>query len=513
MDINLFETKSFNLSNYKIIKGVGSDCRNFFQGQLTNNFEKLKPNDPQTGVRLDLKGHIRAAFHVSIFDNEYFFLVHKDESQVFVEDLEKFIIMEDVSLELSGEECILTIGPEAVLLQEKRPFFYFCNMPAVLGEFREKGSIEHLEILKCLSAMTVPGIDYTEKTFLNETIHNLNAVDYKKGCFFGQELVAKLEVGRGGAYFPVYFEVEDENIFNIGDELRNETRKLGTVLKKFQYKGKSFLLGTLFRDFRIDQSEIVIQCQNGSTSAIVHYAPMIDFTDSESFSEKLFLEAVNENKRNNLQSAINLLEIAVKVNPVYEDAIETLGVLYENNGERQKAIEIFKNLLEVNPFAIMAHTNLSLIYMRDGKIEEAEKEKANATVKSFQKAGLDSKNKKAEEEFKKQKLAELDRKKAMFEKVLELDSNDTLALYGLGDYFYQTESYDKSIEYLTKVLEQDQKYSTAYLLLGKSYESKKDFPNAIEVFEKGVKVAAAKGDLMPANEMQTRLTKIKNIEF
>ena len=52
------------------------------------------------------------------------------------------------------------------------------------------------------------------------------------------------------------------------------------------------------------------------------------------------------------------------------------------------------DLLQVDPESIMAHTNKSLYLMKLGKIEEAEKEKDLATVKSFKKAGQDAKNKK-----------------------------------------------------------------------------------------------------------------------
>jgi len=43
-------------------------------------------------------------------------------------------------------------------------------------------------------------------------------------------------------------------------------------------------------------------------------------------------------------------------------------------------------------------------------------------------------------------------------------------------------------------------------LLGKCHIQLKDKSKAREVFEKGIEIASSKGDLMPANEMQSLLS-------
>ena len=45
-----------------------------------------------------------------------------------------------------------------------------------------------------------------------------------------------------------------------------------------------------------------------------------------------------------------------------------------------------KRLTEINPQEIMAHTNLSVYYMKQGRIEDAENEKAEATALQFEQA-------------------------------------------------------------------------------------------------------------------------------
>ena len=171
-----------------------------------------------------------------------------------------------------------------------------------------------------------------------------------------------------------------------------------------------------------------------------------------------------------------------------------------------EGITFMDKVLSANPDSVMAHTNKSLFYMRMGEIEKAEEEKAQATVKSFGSFGKEAEKKRKEEEFKKQELAEIERRFDMFNQVLEIDPEDSLANYGLADIFFQRGEPIKSIPLLEKVLSENEKYSVGYLLLGKCYLELDQLDQAREVFEKGISIASTQGDLMPANEMQAKLT-------
>ena len=98
----------------------------------------------------------------------------------------------------------------------------------------------------------------------------------------------------------------------------------------------------------------------------------------------------------------------------------------------------------------------------------------------------------------------------MYRQVLEIDADDTLANYGLGTIHLERAEYDQAIDCLEKVLAQDAKYSVAYLALGKAYLALRKQDSARDIFERGIKVAASKGDLMPANQMQSLLSQIRS---
>ena len=196
------------------------------------------------------------------------------------------------------------------------------------------------------------------------------------------------------------------------------------------------------------------------------------------------------------------------MNPSYADAYESIGVILGRQEKYEEAISLMDKLMEVDDSSVMAHTNKSLYLMKLGRIEEAEEEKAQATVKSFSHFGKEASQKKAYEEARENELKELEKKESMFKQVLEIDSEDTLAHYGLADVYFKRENYPDSISHLNKVLSNDDKYSVAYLLLGKALIKNKEDLRAKEILTQGIEVASNNGDLMPASEMQSLLNEL-----
>ncbi len=66
-----------------------------------------------------------------------------------------------------------------------------------------------------------------------------------------------------------------------------------------------------------------------------------------------------------------------------------------------------KRLVEINPEEIMAHSNLSVYYMQQGRIEDAEREKGEATALQFEKAIAENMAKKITADKAKQDLTEI----------------------------------------------------------------------------------------------------------
>ena len=96
----------------------------------------------------------------------------------------------------------------------------------------------------------------------------------------------------------------------------------------------------------------------------------------------------------------------------------------------------------------------------------------------------------------------------MFKQVLEIDLEDTLANYGMGSIEVERKNWKEAQDYLEKVIQVDSLYSVAYLALGKAYQGLGLKDQARQTWQKGIEIAARKGDLMPANQMQLELSNL-----
>jgi tetratricopeptide (TPR) repeat protein len=135
-------------------------------------------------------------------------------------------------------------------------------------------------------------------------------------------------------------------------------------------------------------------------------------------------------------------------------------------------------------------------------------EKAEATAIQFEKLVEENQAKKAREKQASKNKEEQERQVEMFHKVLEIDSIDQVANFGLGSIYLDTGKYEEALGPLNTVVEHYRDHSAAYLALGKTLEKLSRKEEAAEVYKDGIEAASKKGDLMPLRDMQSRLNQI-----
>ena len=97
------------------------------------------------------------------------------------------------------------------------------------------------------------------------------------------------------------------------------------------------------------------------------------------------------------------------------------------------------------------------------------------------------------------------RRAEMFRQVLELDPEDALGNFGLGELMVEEGQFADAVVHLERALAADPRYSAAILALGRAHEGACYLGLARETYRRGVEIAAAKGDLATANKMQESL--------
>ncbi len=504
------EGKTFSLNEWCLYKICGEDAEIFFNGQTTNNLEKLKINEFQLSSRITRQGRVIAFFLLGKSEKNLWLIIPKERELALVEDLEKFIIMDDVTLEKINAHLHISFGPHAYDDSKLQGSFYGemagLNWSEIANDFP---AINEIEDLRLLSGFPQWGLDLTEKSLLNETMLETLAIDYKKGCFLGQETVAKIHNGRGGSYFPVLLRLNSKANLQMNEKLYIENKKVAEVRGHLKYHDIEYLKISLLRDYRVVGKKLSFTTNNDlNFSGDISYLPFFKASTKDEKSIELYDKAVELFHKEESEKALSLLRSAISLKPDFADAIEIMGVIFGQLEKYEKGLEVMDELLAIDPSSVMAHTNKSFFYMRLGKIEDAEEEKSKATVKSFQKFGEEAKVKKVLEDKKKQDDADIRRRESMFLQVLEIDEDDTIANYGMGDICYSKGDFILAKGYLEKVLDNDKKYSMAYLVLGKVLESLNEFDQAADTYLLGIEIASKQGNMMPANEMQSRYSKL-----
>jgi tetratricopeptide (TPR) repeat protein len=80
-----------------------------------------------------------------------------------------------------------------------------------------------------------------------------------------------------------------------------------------------------------------------------------------------------------------------------------------------------------------------------------------------------------------------------------------LANFGIGQLRLEGGRFEESIGHLRAALDGDPEYSAAYLALGQAQEGAGDRRGALASYERGIEVAARRGDMKTANAMQQRI--------
>ena len=208
-----------SLDDRAIISVSGDDAREWLQGQLTNQFEGVEPGGSRYAFVLTLKGRTLADVYALVREDDVWLDVPATQVSALLERLDRYIIMEDVDLEVLEDLRVLTAqGPDAGEMAEggwpadrlgvggRQWVVPSAELEAELerltarsrdlgGGWVSDQSWRHAHILQGRPRF---GVDFGDWTYPQETGLNPLAVSFNKGCYIGQETVVMLE-NRGKA--------------------------------------------------------------------------------------------------------------------------------------------------------------------------------------------------------------------------------------------------------------------------------------------------------------------------
>jgi tRNA-modifying protein YgfZ len=264
----------FHLKNRAILKISGNDAESFLQSQLSNDIEELNNSSVQLSAYCQHQGKILSLFWV-IRQAEGFYLSFPTDLLDSIQSrLKMFVIMSDVIIEDVTNQ-LTQIGVieekefQSLSINEKMSLIIienkdFSNFDIESNDLWDKSCVD----------CNLPDVFLSTTEKLVPQMLNLDigekGVSFSKGCYPGQEVVARLHYL--GSAKRRLFSFKADHEMQVGDSLYCSTSKAasargdrykgsGIVVSKVKYNSLFYCLATL--DVDLIDEEITLNDNHG----------------------------------------------------------------------------------------------------------------------------------------------------------------------------------------------------------------------------------------------------------
>lgn len=247
-----------DLSHMGLISADGDDAADFLQGQFTNDIQKVDAQHSQLSAYCTHKGRMLASFRIFLRNSTYYLRLPSSLLEPTLKRISMFVLMSKVSLKDSSNALVGIgySGPDA----DKKLAEHFSELPGDIDEvaqvdgytiIRVAGTVPRYEIYGDLDAMKtlwgildvhaapvgssaweslnilagIPTITAeTSEAFVPQmtNLQVINGVSFKKGCYTGQEVVARMQyLGKlKRRMFRIH--IDSDDVVSAGDKLFRE---------------------------------------------------------------------------------------------------------------------------------------------------------------------------------------------------------------------------------------------------------------------------------------------------
>ncbi len=540
------------LNDWSLIAVTGADAQQFLQARVTSDVKALKSGDGQESALLDRKAHLVAYFSLYFLDNTYWIVSTSDQTATILKELETYLFAEKVSFkDDSANKIFFTVqgaysqkllsqiisqdhligqsaldGHSIIWIRKsitgELGYFLIADKKdsSVISKLEKRAeeihmvplSKETLNTARIEAGLPQVGIDVDHENLLPETSLDINCVSYTKGCYLGQEVIARVKAqgaprrGLMGLLFEK--KVQD---FPVNTDVLIDGKSIGQ-LKSNAFSptlDKSVALILINREYRVPDSRLTVKIAGSPYNVQVVSLPFVIAKENSERAQAVYESALSLYTKGEEDKAIELLRQAISLHPMHADSYEMLGVMLGKRGQLDEAISLMKKLEQIDPESVMAHANLSVFYVQQGDKEKAEEEKALAMNLRMQQAAREFGQQQEKQDEKKRKAEEAQQRMGMFKQVIAIDAEDLLANFGLGNLYVELEQYEPAVPLLKKAIAVKPDYTAAFLALGQALAGTNQYAEAMDVYRQGIAVASKRGDFEPMNKMKEKLTALE----
>ena len=241
-----------------ILRVTGPDRVRFLNGQVTNDVSKISVGQNAYAATCTAKGKMIADFWITNRGEEFWLDTAKGMEGTLKERLEKYLIADDVEITvIEGYRLLHCFGavPEGIEKSEApvsslrfRISGFDCWVQNDCSSgLTDEWDEESFKCLRILNQVPEWGRELTPEILPPEAGMDRNGIRYDKGCYVGQEVMARIKSIGHVSKFLVFLESSTEAVPSEGAKLMHEDKNVGWVTSSVfnPLTGKGIALGYL----------------------------------------------------------------------------------------------------------------------------------------------------------------------------------------------------------------------------------------------------------------------------
>ena len=245
------------------LKISGDDAGKFLQGQFSNDINLLEKDISQYSSYSTNQGKVIAILRILKDKDSYLILINKEISDYFIQKLSMYILMSKVTIEMTNEYHIIGIcgqmskellssynaknssdikEDDSYQILDNNSEYFSSSTLIYKDEAKEINEIKKLLTKDQLGFNVNKLSDYynrilrvtmeTKEQYIPQVLNleKLNGINYKKGCYTGQEIVARTHY-LGKIKKQIFLINHNSKLINISNKIHDENNEiLGEVI-------------------------------------------------------------------------------------------------------------------------------------------------------------------------------------------------------------------------------------------------------------------------------------------
>ena len=279
------------LDYYTLIKVTGSDAQQFLQNQLSNDIKLVTETQSQLSSYSSAKGMMFANFRIFMRGGDYYLRLATDTAEQVTKRLRMFVLRDDVQLTAAEDLTLLGLaGPDSLSALELAQL----TAPTEIDAVTESNGTQ---VIRCLSAEGEDRLElitnnaqtlgehsadseayltkqlrsgeafisqatYEQFVAQNLNLELINGVNFKKGCYPGQEYIARTQY-RGQVRSRTYL-ISANADMPAGSHLitpgKEDEDNIGTILNSAT-EGEQTIALAVLRNKSVEKQAFALQGQ------------------------------------------------------------------------------------------------------------------------------------------------------------------------------------------------------------------------------------------------------------